>query len=215
MEEWTTLVSLSKLRRLQPSKFLEFTQFLYNKKPIPHVTLADLLLRPTSDFYHDVDTIIPLYVRALLKAELLDITAVLQTLLNYCPLAESSAEDNGKIGIRVKDEKPAQKWDTAALHDESTYNGLIKAIVTSFIVSGAHPRDPRELAVLIRVLCDWIKVLTKPVSEDDMVEDINPSTGHHATDSSSLRVAIGMVLVAMTESRMVDKLIRKKEFSKS
>lgn len=187
MDEWAKFLAHSLGKRLDADKFGKFAQLLDKKHPLPPRRVADILLRPNKHNTESFDPHIPHYVQTLLHADLLDVPAVLYSLLEYSSFRPAE-EPNPDAEAR----KEALRWTKSYTQAEGVIYGLVK-----LVSSGARPKDTQEAIYLIKAFTEWTKVLAVPGTAEDLMHET------HTTEAMGVRIALGALLVAATENGKV------------
>jgi mediator of RNA polymerase II transcription subunit 5 len=184
MDEWAKFLAHSLGKRLDADKFGKFAQLLSKKHSLPPRRVADILLRPNKHNTDSLDPQIPHYVQTLLHGDLLDLPAVLCTLLKYSSFspAEEPKPD-------AEERKQTLKWSKSYTQAEGVTYGLAK-----LVSSGVRPKDAQEAIHLIKALTEWTKALAVLGAAEDMMHDT------HTTETMGVRIALGALLVAAAEN---------------
>jgi mediator of RNA polymerase II transcription subunit 5 len=187
MDEWAKFLAHSLGKRLEADKFEKYAQLLSGKHPLPPRRIADILLRPTKHNAESLDPQIPQYIQRLLYADLLDLPSILRALLKY-----STFRPNRDLKIQDDNHKHVLRWANIGVQAETLIYALAKSVS-----NGSRPKNAQEAVEVISVLTEWAKALAAASDADDIMHETQ------ATEALNMRVALGTLLVAASDSRKI------------
>ncbi|RDW73519.1 Med5-domain-containing protein [Coleophoma cylindrospora] len=192
---WTQFLSHSLATRLEPETFSSYVQILSCKHPLSKAHAAEIFLRPTSDNDVNLDPRIPRYLQVLLGLQLVDTPGILKALAKYSSFGREGEKDN--VGHENPDgadkKEKTVRWRSSYAAEESLFYRLAK-----HISSGAAPRNTQEAVELILVSIKWMDLVSTAVHADETL-----GLGSHAEEMSAAIMALGTLLVAVTENGKV------------
>lgn len=201
MDEWATFLAHALERRLPSDKFEQFATALSIKAPLSPLLIADLLLRPTKSQNYDLDPQVSLYVQSLLKADVLDLPVTLRSLLKYSTFRSvettTQEQEDAKNSAQLR-------WTKSYFHEESLMYGLSK-----IVAAGARPKSSQEAVTTVQALTEWLRLLVMAGAADDMMQEMGAGNEVHNQETMAVRVAVGALLVAVTENGKVNEGLTK------
>lgn len=199
IQEWTTFLNRSLHSRLSVKKFESFAKLLKDKSPVHAVPLAHVFLAPKSHVPGSVDPLLPLYVEALIRCDLIGASHVLDALLRYSrlrpsrgPTGATSERDDGHLA--------------GGINAPELEEVLLLGIARMFSV-GEQPKHPSEVLQVLRAVARWMSAVVTRSTTDEMMQHVTGEANHLSAESLSMREAIGMLAVAIVENSKVSALL--------
>jgi hypothetical protein len=210
MDQWVALLSRALHTRLAASTFGKYATILHIQHPIASSQIADLLIRPSKDAHDCLDPLAPLYVQALLQADLIDIPTVLGALLRYSIYSPEPVKLEGSKSD-AGDKKPrGMRWKRSWIHDEMMFYGM-----TTAVSSGAKPKAGKESVNFINILTAWMKLLVTVANTEDVMNTIDSNQDTNEYNMAyfrgvvAVRISLGILLVAASESAKLLAVLKK------
>lgn len=209
---WTKFLARSLATRLETENFESYVLLLSSKHPLSAPRISDLFLSPTPTNNSSLDPRIPQYLQVLLAHDLVNVPAILSSLLKFSTFSNTAHPDhtdanngdgnagggdvhNSKEALNEKDKDP--KWISSYAAEEALFYRLGK-----HISSHHSPRDLADAVKLLHVCISWMQ--TMPVAaaatQERTMLDLHSS---HTAEVSATVMAFGTFLIAVTENEKV------------
>ncbi|KAL3427925.1 mediator complex subunit Med5 [Phlyctema vagabunda] len=200
---WSQFLSHSLATRLEADTFSSYVQILSTKHPLSGSHICEIFLRPAPENEISLDPRIPRYLQVLLGLDLVDTPGILRALGKYSSFRKdpdggvgapgTAATANGAQNATAKSGKGKGRWSSSYAAEEMLFYRLAK-----HVSSGAGPRNTQDAVESILVAISWMDMVAAAVHGDETL-----GLGNHAQEMGAATVALGTLIVALTESQKI------------
>lgn len=181
------------------TKFESYAKLLHNQSPLRSVRITSVLLQPQYAAALTVDPLLPLYIEALIRCDLIIIPDVLRVLIQHTRLrpSDSSNDHTPRTGGKTL----PRKYNAPQLEESILFK------ISRFQATGQRPKGPREALQTLKAAAEWMSMAVTGSGSSVMLSDVDGGPNHPSPEVLALREAVGMLAVSLVENpRVLDLL---------
>lgn len=190
---WSTFLSISLAKQLEPEDFSNLVQIQHGKQPISASQLCDLFLRPTEFNDFSLNVRVRLWLPGLQTLGLINVPAVLRAMKKYSTFGNQAGDSdrkNGAVeGVEGAKSKPKwNRWTDSYYSDEVLFYSMAK-----YITSGRTPENTQLAVGLLLVCIQWMELVynSRQVVSDMLIpNNKQASIANAATALAALMVGV-------------------------
>ncbi|CZR65485.1 related to Mediator of RNA polymerase II transcription subunit 5 [Phialocephala subalpina] len=203
ISSWQTFLTNSLATRLPPETFESYVQILNSRHPLSPNRICDIFLHPREGNDYSLDTRATKYIQILLSLKLVNIPAILKTLLKVSSFSKHSEEQIGhnesvkdtQDGNGQKENGPARWWRNSYGAEETLFYRLAK-----IISSGSAPSKIEEAAELVKACIQWMEVV---IAASHAAQEMMGLDQTHTQEKNAQNMALGTLVIAVVENAQV------------
>jgi len=200
---WTTFLSVSLAKQLEPGDFSNLVQIQHGKQPISPSQLCDLFLRPTESNDFSLNVRVRLWLPGLQTLGLINVPAVLRAMKKYSTFGNQSNGLDGNDRPDGRDEGTGSKlrlkrWTDSYYSDEVLFYSMAK-----YVTSGRTPENTQLAVELLLVCIQWMELV---FNSGQGVGDMLIPNNKHAVITNAT-TALATLMVGVVDNANIRKVL--------
>jgi len=200
---WTTFLSVSLAKQIEPEDFSDLVQIQHGKQPISPSQLCDLFLRPTEFNDFSLNVRVRLWLPGLQTLGLINVPAVLRAMRKYSTFGNQLnglGEKAGKVGAGEETglQPTLKRWVDSYYSDEVLFYSMAK-----YVTSGRTPENTQLAVELLLVCIQWMELV---FNSGQGVSDMLVPNNKHAVITNAT-TALAALMVAVVDNANIRKVL--------
>ena len=203
-QTWTRLLERCLQDRIPAAQFEAFAKVL-DPTPISRAELAQIVLEPRPGLKAFVDPLLPQYVEALVRIDLVGPDDLLDVLLQHSRLRQPDAHPGDDAAERSArgSTSPAPAPPPRRSSNPVPLDHAVLVAMAHLFHSGQRPKSPREVYMVLKAMAAWMSTVVAAGTTDDMIQNVTGHADHTAPESQAIVEAVGMLMYATAENPRV------------